>query len=395
MIVVPDRRRLWLHPPGILLLAAVASGPFLGGCGNTSAVVSPTATPTVTLIVVTGTAALTDKGQTSQLTATATLSDGTAQNVTNSALWQSSIPATAAVSNTGLVTALAIGTPTITATHQGKSGTLALSIGAPASQPQSLAELIQRFNYQSQTGLITVGSTMSSAFSQQHSDHASLVWNYFSAFFGRTPGNHTELYYTNTFALYAQLFAFCPTEVIAGARQLTACFDSAQRFWRWFIMPDMTPDFGTQRHELSHIFLQTVYPTGEDYVWFKEGTGMYWESGAMEGTALVVERPLPYLTQGFRSAHDSGRQVPLNVLLRYRRAEFYGAPDATVVYSEAGMLVFYLMKTHPSVMADLFAGLRAGSGVASNDQLLAFLSSRTGQTLEQLDAAYTAFSLSY
>ena len=64
------------------------------------------------------------------------------------------------------------------------------------------------------------------------------------------------------------------------------------------------------------------------------------------------------------------------------------------------MLVFYLMKTYPGVMADMFAGFKAGSPgpyapgtIANNNQLVAFLLARTGLTLDQLDAAYTAYGL--
>src|SRR5439155_22927549 len=138
-------------------------------------------------------------------------------------------------------------------------------------------------------------------------------------------------------------------------RQLTACWDSPQGLWRWFIVPYITPDFGTQQHELSHTFLQTVYPAGEDYPWIKEGTGMYWESGIFVGSSLVVTTPIPYLTIGFRNAHNSGRQIPLSTLVHYPRAQFLGVPDPTVTYSQVGMLIFYLMRTYPGVTSDIFA----------------------------------------
>jgi len=82
----------------------------------------------VTAVAISGTASLTITGQASQLTATATLSDGTTQNVTSSATWQSSNVAVATVSSTGLVTAGAAGTTTITATLQSRSGTLAVTV---------------------------------------------------------------------------------------------------------------------------------------------------------------------------------------------------------------------------------------------------------------------------
>src|SRR5439155_15865978 len=49
-----------------------------------------------------------------------------------------------------------------------------LTVGSSA--PGTLSELIQRFTFRAQSGVIPVGSTMSQAFSQQHADHANLVW---------------------------------------------------------------------------------------------------------------------------------------------------------------------------------------------------------------------------
>lgn len=69
---------------------------------------------------------------TQQLTATLTLSDGSESDVTDSAAWESSDDAVATVSASGLVTAVAVGECTITATAQGKSGTSAITVTNPA-----------------------------------------------------------------------------------------------------------------------------------------------------------------------------------------------------------------------------------------------------------------------
>jgi Big-like domain-containing protein len=70
--------------------------------------------------------ALSRIGQTVQLSATAAFPTGPYQTVTALATWQSSNPSVATVSG-GLVTAVAAGTVTITATYQGKAGTLNLT----------------------------------------------------------------------------------------------------------------------------------------------------------------------------------------------------------------------------------------------------------------------------
>lgn len=67
-------------------------------------------------------------GTTSQLDAVARMSDGTSQDVTSTAIWQSSNTDLATVSSTGIVTALASGTVVVQATFGGSVGSLSLTI---------------------------------------------------------------------------------------------------------------------------------------------------------------------------------------------------------------------------------------------------------------------------
>ncbi|PYY16599.1 MAG: hypothetical protein DMG61_04035, partial [Acidobacteria bacterium] len=69
------------------------------------------------------------KGTTVQFTATGTFSDGSTQNLANTATWASSTPATVNVNSTGLATGAAIGSSNITATQNGiTSNTFALAV---------------------------------------------------------------------------------------------------------------------------------------------------------------------------------------------------------------------------------------------------------------------------
>jgi uncharacterized protein YjdB len=69
------------------------------------------------------------RGATAQLTATATLGDGSSRIVTNSATWQSLNTDIATVSDTGLVTTLSTaGTATITATYLGTTGSVDVTV---------------------------------------------------------------------------------------------------------------------------------------------------------------------------------------------------------------------------------------------------------------------------
>jgi hypothetical protein len=258
----------------------------------------------------------------------------------------------------------------------------------------SIQQLIQLYSSRVNTRNVLVASTMGDAFSQAHASHAQLVWNYFSTLFARSVGPRTEMYYTNDLNLYSLVFQFCPSIVIPGARRLTTCYDSATGIYQWFIVPYITPDFGTQLHELSHSFLYATYLGAEDFPWIKEGTGMYWESGVFDHVGqLQVALPLPYLTTHFRQWYNAGQLVPLATLLTMPRLTFYGS-EPTKVYSQSGMFVYFLMKNYSAVMAELFNRLNNRT-IANNVQVIAFLTGQTGLTVAQMEAAYIAYGLRF
>lgn len=100
----------------VLLAAVVAVS-----CSKSNPV-APTPPVTNTGLVLTGDTSFTDFNQVSQLTATLTLSNNTAQDQTLAATWTSSNIAVASVSATGVVRAITSGTSQITATFAGLTG---------------------------------------------------------------------------------------------------------------------------------------------------------------------------------------------------------------------------------------------------------------------------------
>ena len=101
----------------------VAGLAVLGAGCNTLLAPTPA---TVTSIVVGGLAPT--RGNTAQFTATATMSDGTTQVVTSLATWGSSNTTIATVSTSGVVTGVADGTLSITATYQSTIGSITILI---------------------------------------------------------------------------------------------------------------------------------------------------------------------------------------------------------------------------------------------------------------------------
>jgi hypothetical protein len=104
-------------------------------CGGSSTSNPSSASPTVTSVAITGTASLSYIGQTTGLLATATLTSGLAENLSNQAMWSSSNPAVALVSVYGSVTAVDVGTAVISAAYQGKTGTILISVSGGAAPP--------------------------------------------------------------------------------------------------------------------------------------------------------------------------------------------------------------------------------------------------------------------
>jgi hypothetical protein len=86
--------------------------------------------PTITLIQITAPSTTTYTGQSLQLTATAVHPDGTTSDVTRSAAWASSDSTIAAVNGLGSVAATSAGTATLSASYQGKSATITLTVVA-------------------------------------------------------------------------------------------------------------------------------------------------------------------------------------------------------------------------------------------------------------------------
>ena len=121
----------------VAVISVTTFAAMFSACGESS-LAAPSSTPTphtttvpstrTSSIAVTGTVPA--AGQTSQLTATATLSNGTMQDVTTQATWSSSSTDAATVTSGGLLKVLTLTScAVITATYQGMSGQL--SLGPP------------------------------------------------------------------------------------------------------------------------------------------------------------------------------------------------------------------------------------------------------------------------
>lgn len=107
----------------VLLMALAAST----HCGKKSSNPLAPSSATVTSLSITGNPTLKGIGQTAQFAATAKFSDGTTQDVTSKATWQSGNTADVSISASGLATGTGYGETTVSAAYQGMSGNMTVA----------------------------------------------------------------------------------------------------------------------------------------------------------------------------------------------------------------------------------------------------------------------------
>jgi len=120
-----------------LMLAAGCSGGSSGGDGN------PSTTPTLVSIAVTPSDTTIEMGASQQFTAVGTYSDSSAQDLTGSATWSSTITTVATVSDLagskGVITTVAPGTTVIIAAFDSVTGSTNLTLTDAATPPNVMA----------------------------------------------------------------------------------------------------------------------------------------------------------------------------------------------------------------------------------------------------------------
>jgi len=132
------------------------------GCGGVSSSTSG-GTKTLSSVTVSPQTASIQSGQTQQFTATAKYSDGSTANVSSTAAWTVNSGSIASVSNTGLVTAKAEGSVTVSASFSGMSGSAALTV-------QATTKTVTAVSVTPGTASIAVGATQQFSATATYSD---------------------------------------------------------------------------------------------------------------------------------------------------------------------------------------------------------------------------------
>ncbi len=147
----------------VIVVGAVLAATMVSACGESEVPTGPSnaavpSPPRVSSVAVTSTtSSFITRGQTQQLAAEATLSNGLVENRASTATWQSDNSGVASVSSSGMLTVGNEGTATISATLEGQRGTLGVRVtyafrtpdpppGQRLPKPNEAALIIQLFN---------------------------------------------------------------------------------------------------------------------------------------------------------------------------------------------------------------------------------------------------------
>jgi hypothetical protein len=325
--------------------------------------------------------------------------------------WTSSNPAVATVDGAGRMTAVAVGTAVITA--KSGSATLPLDVTVLAT-PTALSELPAAFPYTASSTTVAgleVRSDISEAFAQARLSNLEDAWRYMTTYYGGAPAFMPILITSDKNLL--------PNHVarIAGTT-LTAAVESS---YVWEAGMPATPPtvyiastpqttsnvFNTiLQHEFGEWFTLGARGDAKSFAaWVYEGLGLYFENGAFNSAAqfsyVVPTGTDPYrgLVLNFRAAAAAGTLPTLDALFNMTYGDITapipgagGAQVAPPAYSQAGMLVAYLVGgTSVDVMKSVIAEMRAES-VTNSAQLEASLLAKLGlANLAALDVALRAW----
>lgn len=154
----------WARTSGFALILGYVS--YLLGCGSGLSRTTTPTQPTVSSISVTPATASLSVGGTQQLHATANYSDRSSGDVTATATWTSSNAAVATVSNAGMVTAVAPGNATVTASDGGQTASSAITVNAPQ-------RVLTSISISPSSGTVTVGTTLQLKATGTYSDNST------------------------------------------------------------------------------------------------------------------------------------------------------------------------------------------------------------------------------
>jgi len=305
---------------------------------------------------------------------------------------------------------VAAGTATLTATVEGQAATMTLEVKAA---PTTFAEFKALYPHSAPgAGGFVVASEVTPAYSSAQLEHLLKSWDFFTGFFPKTPGSHTEMYYSWDPKLleYAKAtFAECDSALAPlPGRLLLTCSESGNV--SWIIAPYLgsdgrvPADHASPLASVSQSFMDSI-TTAQTYAWpwLWEGLSFALKSGDFDGGAYAMRALNDPERTAFKQALAAGTLLPLTdpaaldlvELTRTRTVPVSGTwfDQEQLGQAQSSVLLNYLFINYQPVLKNLFAAIDAGT-VTTSEEAFAFVLAGTGRTAEQLEADYRGYGAS-
>lgn len=373
--------------------------------GTVTAVANGTTTITATVGAVTGTAAITVAQAVAsvRLLPTDTVIKSAAQLrgaaldargnvIPNAALqWTAMTPGITTVNGTGALTPQATGVARVRVSAGNFNAT---SIVRTVWNVTRLSDLYPLFEYSASSGQRRAISDVSQNHADARAAQMAPIWTYLESIFPSSGTAVTEMYFTTWTEIWTEASPYCGGVLIPNSAIYQYCTSPN---WIHLLVPGNSPnDFLLITRWLSRQFLLSSMTTSSAFPWFLTGYTQWLSGGAFQGAAIVGAAHRGIITD-FMVGDSLGLLAPMDTLVVLPNARFNAGIElrTPVAVRQAQSVIFvdYLNRTYPTLIPAILARIRATPGAAfTNTMLLQEITSRTGLSIAQLDAASLVYA---
>ena len=373
--------------------------------GTVTAVANGTATITAAVGAVSGTAAITvSQVVTSvRLLPTDTVIKSAAQLrgaaldargnvVLNTPLqWTAVTPLITAVSSSGALTPLTTGVARVRVSVGNLSAT---SIVRTVWNVTLLSDLFPLFEYSASSGQRRALSDINQSHADARGAQIGPVWAYLETILPSSGSAVTDLYFTSWSEIWIEASPYCGGVLIPNSAIYQVCTTPN---WIHLMVPGTSPnDFTYITRFLARQFLLSSMTTSAAFPWFLAGYTQWLGGGGFQGSE-IVGAPGRATIIDFRSGDSLDILAPMDTLVNLPNARFNAGIElrTPVAVRQAQSVIFvdYLNREYPTLLPAILARIRATPGATfTNAMLLQEITTRTGKTIAQLDAAYLVYA---
>lgn len=305
--------------------------------------------------------------------------------------WTAVTPAITAVSGSGALTPLSTGVARVRVS----SGNLeATALVRTIWNVTRLSDLYPLWEYSASSGQRRALSDVN----QNHADaRAALmgpVWTYLETILPSGGTAMTDMYFTTWTDIWLAATPFCGGLLIPNSVIHQNC---TTPHWIHLLVPGNSPnDQAYVIRFLARQFMLSSMTTSSAFPWFLAGYTQWLGGGGFEGSNIVgaVSRTI---IADFVNGDTLDLLAPMDTLVNLPNARFNANIElrTPVAVRQAQSVIFvdYLNREYPTLIPAILARIRATPGATfTNTLLLQEITTRTGKTIAQLDAAYLVYA---